>query len=82
MLPVQSAEQFAQTWGQDTAGAISSFLDGIGQGHRRAETPRRLWTTLGLADIRVADSNLRLGSLSEPSTRVGLAFAERKATLR
>jgi TP901 family phage tail tape measure protein len=58
-----SAEDFATAWQRDAAGALTSFVQGLGAMQASGEDTTAVLDELGFADLRVADT-LRRASLA------------------
>jgi TP901 family phage tail tape measure protein len=82
-LAGQSADQFAASWRDNAAGALTAVAAGIGRVTASGGDASAVLADLGLKDVRVADTMLRLASNSQllgDSLRTGnTAWAENSA---
>ncbi|QDH85765.1 tail tape measure protein [Brevibacterium phage 7C] len=60
-----SAAQFSQAWEGDAAGALSTFITGLGQAQASGENVNGTLTDLGITGIRESDALLRLSGASD-----------------
>lgn len=63
-----SSEQFAQAWQQDAAGALSTFVAGLGEADASGENVNNTLSELGITGIRESDALLRLAGASDVLT--------------
>lgn len=77
------AQKFREAWEKDAAGALTSFIEGLGRMQASGEDVNVVLGELGLTDIRVADALRRSASagelLRESITLGSEAFAENNA---
>jgi len=64
-LAGMTAEQFAKAWGEDAAGALVKVTSGLGAVQTSGQNVNTVLDDLGLKDIRVSDTMLRLSSNSQ-----------------
>lgn len=57
-----SAAQFKQAWGRDAAGAMNSWIVGLGKAQASGKDVNKTLSDLGMTGIRQSDSILRLAS--------------------
>lgn len=57
-----SAAQFKQAWGRDAAGAMNSWIVGLGKAQASGQDVNKTLSDLGMTGIRQSDSILRLAS--------------------
>lgn len=78
-----SAEEFKTAWGQDAAGAVASFVEGLGGMQSAGQDVNGLLSDLGINAVRQTDTLLRLagaGDLLSDSLSLGAqAFEESSA---
>jgi TP901 family phage tail tape measure protein len=60
-----SAKEFATKWGQDPAGAIDAFVQGLGRMQASGQDVFGVLETLGLSEIRLRDALLRLAGAGD-----------------
>lgn len=61
----KSASEFAELWGKDAAGAVTLFTEGLGRIGAVGGDVFTVLRELGLSDIRVQDSLLRISGASD-----------------
>lgn len=69
-----SSEEFARTWREDAAGALASFIEGLGRMSAAGENVFAVLDELGLSETRVRDAMLRAagaGDLFRTSLELG-----------
>jgi TP901 family phage tail tape measure protein len=79
-----SAQEFATKWGQDPAGAIDAFVQGLGRMQARGQDVFGVLESLGLSEIRLRDALLRLagaGDLLTESLQGGNAAWDENSAL-
>lgn len=54
-----TAEQFKKAWEEDAAGALTSFIQGLGDAESKGESATTMLTEMGLTEVRLRDSLLR-----------------------
>lgn len=54
-----SAEQFKKAWKDDAAGALSAFIQGLGNAEDKGESAIGMLTEMGFTEVRLRDSLLR-----------------------
>lgn len=54
-----SAEEFKKAWKEDAAGALSSFIQGLGNAEEKGESAITMLSEMGLTEVRLRDSLLR-----------------------
>ncbi len=54
-----SAEQFKKAWKDDAAGALSAFIQGLGNAENKGESAIGMLTEMGFTEVRLRDSLLR-----------------------
>lgn len=78
-----SAEQFKKAWKDDAAGALSTFIQGLGDADEKGESAIAMLSEMGLTEVRLRDSLLRAanaGDLFNEAMDTGnQAFAENTA---
>ena len=78
-----SAEEFKKAWKDDAAGALTSFIQGLGTAEEKGESAIVLLTEMGLSEVRLRDSLLRAanaGDLLNNAIKMGNeAFEENTA---
>lgn len=78
-----SAEQFKKAWKEDAAGALSSFIKGLGDTEDKGGSAITMLSEMGLTEVRLRDSLLRAanaGNLFNEAMETGnKAFAENTA---
>ena len=60
-----SAEQFRQSWGDDSSGTLSKFVTGLGAAAAGGESVNSILSDLGIKGIRESDALLRLSAAGE-----------------
>lgn len=60
-----SAEEFSTAWETDAAGALTTFVKGLGQAQASGENVNGTLSELGITGIRESDALLRLSGASE-----------------
>lgn len=60
-----SAEQFKKAWKEDAAGALSAFIQGLGNAEDKGESAIALLTEMGLTEVRLRDSLLRAANAGD-----------------
>lgn len=60
-----SAEQFKKAWKEDAAGALSAFIQGLGNAEDKGESAISLLTDMGLTEVRLRDSLLRAANAGD-----------------
>lgn len=60
-----TSAQFKQAWGQDAAGAMSSFISGLGGAQKAGQDVNKTLSDLGMTGMRQSDSILRLASATK-----------------
>lgn len=60
-----SAGQFSKAWETDAAGALTTFVKGLGEAQASGENVNGTLTALGITGIRESDALLRLSSASD-----------------
>ncbi|MGZ1491480.1 phage tail tape measure protein [Brevibacterium sediminis] len=60
-----SAGQFSKAWKTDAAGALTTFVKGLGEAQASGENVNGTLTALGITGIRESDALLRLSSASD-----------------
>lgn len=60
-----SAGEFSKAWQTDAAGALTTFVKGLGQAQASGENVNGTLTALGITGIRESDALLRLSSASD-----------------
>lgn len=63
-----SSAEFTQAWGVDSAGAMATFIEGLGEAQARGENVNKTLSDLGITGIRESDAMLRLSSASDVLT--------------
>lgn len=78
-----SAEQFKKAWKDDAAGALSAFIQGLGNADEKGESAITMLSEMGLTETRLRDSLLRAanaGDLFNEAMETGnKAFGENTA---
>ena len=54
-----TAEQFKKSWKEDAAGALTSFIKGLGDAENKGESAITMLSEMGLTEVRLRDSLLR-----------------------
>lgn len=60
-----SADEFKQSWGEDSAGTVQKFVAHLGEAQKQGENVNQTLTALGITGIRESDAVLRLASASD-----------------
>lgn len=69
-----SAEEFKKAWKEDASGALSAFVQGLGNAEEKGESAITMLTDMGLTEVRLRDSLLRAansGSLFNDAIETG-----------
>lgn len=81
-----TSEKFAKAFKEDAAGAISAFIDGLGNASDKGRTAISILEEMGIKEVRLRDTLLRAGGASELfASAIGLAsdaFVENTALQR
>lgn len=59
-----SSEEFQVAWGENAAGAMASFITGLGTAQEQGQNTNAILSELGITGIRESDALLRLSSAS------------------
>lgn len=54
-----TAEQFKKAWKEDAAGALTAFIQGLGDAETKGESAITMLSEMGLTEVRLRDSLLR-----------------------
>lgn len=60
-----SAEEFKKAWKEDAAGALTSFIKGLGDAESKGESAITMLTEMGLTEVRLRDSLLRAANAGD-----------------
>lgn len=60
-----SADQFKKAWKDDAAGALSSFIKGLGDTEQKGESAITMLSEMGLTEVRLRDSLLRAANAGD-----------------
>ena len=60
-----SAEQFKKAWKEDATGALSAFIQGLGNAEDKGESAITMLSEMGLTEVRLRDSLLRASNASD-----------------
>lgn len=60
-----SAEEFKNAWKNDAAGALSSFIQGLGNAEEKGESAITMLSEMGLTEVRLRDSLLRAANAGD-----------------
>lgn len=79
-----TAEQFKKAWKEDAAGALSAFIQGLGNAEEKGDSAIALLTEMGLTEVRLRDSLLRAanaGTLFSDAINTGTKAWEKNVAL-
>ncbi len=79
-----SAKEFQEAWGKDAAGALSAFIQGLGNAENKGESAISMLTEMGLTEVRLRDSLLRAanaGDLFNKAIETGTSAFEENIAL-
>lgn len=78
-----TAEQFKKAWQEDAVGALTAFINGLGDAENKGESAITMLSEMGLTEVRLRDSLLRAanaGDLLNTAVETGTkAFKENTA---
>ncbi len=60
-----TAEEFKKAWKEDAAGALSAFIQGLGNAEDKGESAITMLTEMGLTEVRLRDSLLRAANAGD-----------------
>ncbi|MGB3161543.1 MAG: phage tail tape measure protein [Carnobacterium sp.] len=60
-----TGEQFKKAFEEDAAGALGSFINGLGEAEEKGSSAIELLDELGISEVRLRDALLRAGNASE-----------------
>lgn len=60
-----TAEKFKKAWKEDAAGALSSFIKGLGDAENKGESAISMLSEMGLTEVRLRDSLLRAANAGD-----------------
>ncbi len=60
-----SAEQFKKAWQEDASGALTSFIQGLGNTKDKGESAITVLTEMGITEVRMRDALLRTSQASD-----------------
>lgn len=60
-----TTEQFKKQWKEDAAGALSAFIQGLGNAEDKGETAINMLSEMGLTEVRLRDSLLRAANAGD-----------------
>lgn len=64
-----SAEEFSRAWKEDAAGALSTFITGLGDTSRLGSSTIAILDEMGITEVRLRDSLLRASGASDVFTK-------------
>lgn len=60
-----TAEQFKKAWKEDASGALSAFIQGLGNAQDKGESAITMLSEMGLTEVRLRDSLLRAANAGD-----------------
>ena len=60
-----SSDQFAAAWQKDSAGALATFVAGLGEAQTEGQNTNKILSDLGITGIRESDALIRLSNASD-----------------
>ena len=64
-----TTEEFKKQWKEDAAGALSAFIQGLGNAEDKGESAVTMLTEMGLTEVRLRDSLLRAANAGDLFTK-------------